>query len=75
MHPASLFSPMRVQVVRIGHVGVGVAHRVVLVPMAVRAPGHRVVVVQVVAVVVGVGVLVRVRCGIELLARMPPAAV
>ena len=35
-------------VVRIGHMGVGVAHRIVLVPMAVRAHWHGGVPMQVV---------------------------
>ena len=42
---------MRVLVVRIGHMGVGVAHRIVLVPMAVRMGRHRFVGVQMVTIV------------------------
>ena len=45
-------------VVRIGHMGVRVPHRIVMVPMAVRAHWHGGVPMQVVAVVVRVGVLV-----------------
>ncbi|MFM2069680.1 MAG: hypothetical protein RLZZ584_4589, partial [Pseudomonadota bacterium] len=63
---------MRVRVVRIGRMRMGMAPRRMGVPVAVRADGHRVVRVVVVAVVVAVGMfvlqrlvrmLVRVRLG------------
>ena len=45
-------------VVRIGHMGMRVPHRIVMVPVAVRAHRHGGVPMQVMAVVVYVGVLV-----------------
>ena len=49
---------MRVPVVHVGRVRVAVVQRAVVVRVAVRAGGHGVVAVQVVAIVVGVGMFV-----------------
>ena len=58
-HPGTESSaPVRMLVVRIGHMGVRVPDRIVMVPMAVRTHRHGGVPMQVVAVVVRVGVLV-----------------
>ena len=48
-------------VVQIGRVGMAVSQRRVVVRVAVRSGGHRVVSVQVVTVVVGVGVFMILR--------------
>ncbi len=53
--PSTSAGSVPMQVVRIGHMRMGVLHRLVVVRVAVRALGHR----QVVVGVVAIGMLVR----------------
>ena len=50
---------MGVQMVRIGHMRMGMLHRRVAVPMTVRASRHRLVRVQVMPVIMPMGVFMR----------------